>query len=83
MHDTQVSYRQLDCVMLSLGFRVQVEKGKYRLYTHEATGALMTLPDRKLTELVSPMHLAGVRTVLANFGIADEFEFASQLQKAS
>ena len=83
MRESDVSYGQLDELLRSLGFTVHVEAGKYRLYTHAATGALMSLPERKWTEMVSTTHLSGTRTVLSNFGIADELEFSSKLQKSS
>ncbi len=70
-------------MLRALGFDVHVEAGKRRLYTHEATGALMSLPDRKPTESAHPTYLSATRTVLSNFGLADEFEFFKQLQKTS
>lgn len=83
MPKTSVSYGQLDSVLQSLGFSVRVEKGKRRLYKHEATGALMSLPDGKPAEVANATYLAAVRKVLADYDIADEVEFASQLQEAS
>jgi hypothetical protein len=83
MRKSNVTYGQLDGVLQSLGFSVRVEKGKRRLYKHEATGAVMSLPDRRPTELVGATHFAATRQVLSNFGIADELEFASQLSEAS
>ena len=83
MRKSNVSYGQLYGVLESLGFRVRVEKGKRRLYDHEATGAVMSLPDRRPTELAHATYLAAVQTVLSNYDIADEIEFAAQLQKAS
>jgi hypothetical protein len=50
---------------------------------HEATGAVISLPDRKRSEAAHPTYVGAVRLVLSDFGIADEVEFASQLQKAS
>jgi hypothetical protein len=83
MRKTPVSYGQLDSVLQSLGFKVRIEKGKRRLYAHEPTGALMSLPDRKPTDLANATYLAAVRKVLSDYDIADEVEFASQLQEAS
>ena len=83
MRRANVSYGQLDVVLHSLGFNVQVEKGKHRLYTHAETGAIVSLPGRKRTELVSATHFAAARHIVTEYDIADEIEFASQLQKAS
>ncbi len=54
MHKPAVSYGQLDGVLQSLGFNVRVEKGQRRLYKHEDTGAVMSLPDRKPNRIRSP-----------------------------
>ncbi len=83
MRESEINYGQLDELLRSLGFSVHVEEGKYRLYTHHASGALMSLPDRAWTELVSATHLDATRSVLSNFGIADELKFSSKLQKTS
>jgi hypothetical protein len=83
MRDTGVTYGQLDQVLRALGFEVRVEAGKHRLYTHEATGALMSLPDRKPTESVHPTYLSATRTVFQNYDLADEVEFYALLKKAN
>jgi predicted RNA binding protein YcfA (HicA-like mRNA interferase family) len=83
MRKTSITYGQLYGVLQSLGFQERVEKGKHRLYEHTATGALMSLPDRKPNETANVTYIAAVRTVLSNYDIADEVEFVSQLQKAS
>ena len=83
MRDSTVSYGRLDEVLVTLGFSVHVEQGKHCVYAHEPTGALVTLPDRNRSELVSAAYLAAARKVLSDYGIANELEFASQLQKAS
>lgn len=83
MRKSNVTYGQLDGVLKSLGFSVKVEKGKRRLYRHEETGAVMSLPDRRPAELVGATHFAATRHVLSDFGIADDIKFASQLQEAS
>jgi hypothetical protein len=83
MRKRSVTYGQLYNVMQSLGFSVRIEKEKRRLYTHEETGALMSLPDRKPSEAANATYVAAVRKVLSDYDIADEVEFASQLQEAS
>jgi hypothetical protein len=83
MRKAPVSYGQLDAALQSLGFSVRVEKGKHRLYTHAETGAVFSLPDRRRTDLVSATHFAAAQHTVSEYGIADEVEFASQLQKAS
>jgi hypothetical protein len=43
----------------------------------------MSLPDRKPSESANTTYVAAVRKVLADYDIADEIEFASQLQEAN
>ena len=83
MRKTNVTYRQLDGVLKSLGFSVRVEKGECQLYAHEATGAIMSLPDLRPGEPANVTYVAAVRKVLADYEIADDVEFASQLQEDS
>ena len=83
MRKTTVTYGRLDSVLQSLGFSVRVEKGQRRLYMHEETGAIMSLPDGRPSEAANRTYVAAVRKVLADYDIADEVEFASQLQEAS
>jgi hypothetical protein len=83
MRRANVNYGQLDGVLQSLGFKVRIVKGKSRLYKHEETGAVMSLPDRKPAESANATYVAAVRKVLSDCEIADKVEFASQLQEAS
>jgi hypothetical protein len=83
MRKTRITYGQLYGVLESLRFNVHVEKGQRRLYTHDETGALMSLPDLKPSESANATYIAAVRKVLADYDIADEFAFAAQLQEAS
>jgi hypothetical protein len=76
-----ITYGKLDAVLQSVGFTVRVERAKRRLYTHAETGAVMSLPDRKSSEPANSTYVAAVRKVLADYEIADEVAFASQLQK--
>ena len=83
MHETSVSYGQLEKLLLSLGFHVQVEANKYRLYQHAPTGAVVSLPDRPGTESVSPTHLMAARTTVCDYQIADEMTFYAGLKNAA
>jgi hypothetical protein len=44
---------------------------------------LLTLPDRKPTEIIHPTHLAAVRTVLKNYDILDEWDFVARRVETS
>jgi hypothetical protein len=79
----EVTYGQLDEVLRSLGFSVEVLEDKTKWYKHEATGAVVALPDVKTKDPVTPHHLVAVRAILEAYGLADPLDFASKLQKAS
>jgi predicted RNA binding protein YcfA (HicA-like mRNA interferase family) len=61
---TAFTYRDLDKRLRALGFTVHTQKGKARIYEHEPTGALLTLPDISLDEKVWPPNLAAARHTL-------------------
>ncbi len=85
MTRTDVTYGQLDTVLRSLGFSSRLVKGDppARVYDHTATGASFTIPPFPEAEFVLDYHLAGARTTLDLFGIADPKRFDAQLRKAS
>jgi hypothetical protein len=83
MKKTNVTYGQLDKVLRSLGFSCRVLKKDPPTYVYEhESGALITLPPFPETDFVLDYHLAGVRTTLDLFGIADPSVFDAKLQKA-
>jgi hypothetical protein len=80
----EATYGRLDEVLRSLGFSVRIsETRQARVYEHENTGAMIVLPERPLEEKAIPHHVAAVRMLLDGYGIANESELASALQKAS
>jgi hypothetical protein len=85
MKRTDVTYGRLDRVLRTLGFscRVVTEEPETRVYEHKESGAWIMLPRLPEDELVLDYHLAGVRTTLDGFGIADPKVFDAKLQKAS
>ncbi len=84
MRRTEVTYGQLDRVLLSLGFsRKAVKKDVQAIrYEHKQTGALIILPPFADDEHVIDYHLVGVRGTLDNFGVADPSVFDAKLQRA-
>ena len=84
MKRTDVTYGQLDKVLRGLGFScgVATEEPPTRVYDHKESGAWIMLPLLPEDDLVLDYHLAGVRTTLDGFGIADPKVFDAQLQKA-
>jgi hypothetical protein len=84
MKKTQVTYGRLDKVLRALGFscRVVTEDPPTRVYEHKESGAWILLPLFPEDDLVLDYHLAGVRTTLDGFGIADPKAFDAKLRKA-
>jgi hypothetical protein len=80
---SEVTYGRLDEVLHSLGFSVRIVEAKARVYEHAETGALIAIPEQRLTKLVLPRHLGAVQATLEVFGIATPMEFTTSLQKAS
>jgi hypothetical protein len=84
MKRTDVTYGQLDKALRSLGFSSRLVKKEppARVYEHKGTGASFIIPPYPETDLVLDYHLAGARTTLDLFGIADPEGFDAQLHKA-
>lgn len=71
MPNTVFTYGLLDERLRALGFAVDTQKGKARIYKHEDTGARVVLPDAPLDEEVHSYHSAVVRQVLEEHNIGD------------
>lgn len=84
MNRTDVTYRQLDKVLRSLGFSHRPAKHDPpgHIYEHKASGAVIMLPELAESDTLFEYQLAAVRTELDNFGLADPSVFAAKLQKA-
>jgi len=83
MKRTNVTYGQLDQVLRSLGFSVRLLKPDppAYVYEHKESGALIMLPKFPASDMVLDYHLAAVRFMLDNYGIAEPAEFAGEFQK--
>jgi hypothetical protein len=81
---TDVSYRQLDKVLRSLGFFYHPARQDPpgHVYEHKESGAIVMLPALGEEDKLFEYQLAAVRTELDNFGLADPSMFAAKLHKA-
>lgn len=81
---TQVTYGQLNRTLSLLGVsRRQLEDDPpANVYEHSERGPIITLPAFSDSDRVLDYHLAAVRTLLDQFGIADPIAFDAELQKA-
>jgi len=83
MPETPATYGSLDKKLRSLGFTSRTVEGKARIYTHEANGAKVILPDAPFSETVLPHHLIVVQTVFEEYDIVDPADPTVKPQKAS
>jgi len=86
MTRTDVTYGQLEKVLLALGFRCRTVdmEGQARVYAHEGRPeATIILPAFAMHDRVLDYHLAAVRMTLDLNGIADPRDFAARLKKAA
>ena len=81
---TEVTYRQLDKVLRSLGFSCRGVKlhGEAHVYEHEETGARFIFPANAMSDGVLDYHLLAVRTSLDLYGLLDATAFDAKLKKA-
>ena len=84
MRKTDVTYRQLDKVLRSLGFtcRPGTKNPPGRIYEHKNSGAIIMLPAFLENDKIYEHHLVAARSELDTFGIADPTTFDAKLQKA-
>jgi len=85
MKRTEVTYSQLDKVLRSLGFSCRLvthDPPPARVYEHEESGAIITIPPFPMSDFVFEHHLLIARTTADQFGIADPKVFDGKLQKA-
>lgn len=66
-----LTYGWLDDRLRALGFRTHTQKGKARIYRHDATGASIILPDAPFTDDVLPPHLVVARRALKEYNLGD------------
>lgn len=85
MKRTDITYRQLDRVLRSLGFscRLATKEPPARVYEHKESGAYISTPPFPETDFVYAHHLAAAQATLELFGIADPGSFDAQLRKVA
>jgi hypothetical protein len=84
MKRTDVTYGQLDKVLRSLGFTCRLVQGdpSARVYTHQDSGASITMPPFPEEDRVLEYHLVTARVMLDQHGIADPTAFDAKLRRA-
>ena len=80
---TEATYGRMEEVLQTLGFSLCGVEEKNKVYQHEATGALVVIPEFPAENAVLPRHLLAVKSILQAYGIADAAIFTAELQKAS
>lgn len=81
---TNVTYRQIDRLLLSIGFKCQEinDEVPVRVYYHPEFDAEIVLPRFPKRDRVLDYHLYYVKTTLDDFGIVDARSFTDVLQRA-
>jgi len=74
----KVTFSQLEQFLTRHDFAGRRPATTHRIYEHSASGTQIVLPSRPGRERVSPYHIAMVRAVLRNSGIAYE-DFMAEL----
>jgi predicted RNA binding protein YcfA (HicA-like mRNA interferase family) len=71
MPKEQFTVRNLERVLLKLGFHDASVRGSHRAYRHPSSGAVVVLPWQHKSEILRPVHLVSVRKTLSEMGILD------------
>jgi hypothetical protein len=79
MVNNQVTYGQLDALLLQLGFVRQRVKSKWRRYEHAASDTVIILADKDPAEPARPSEVASARIHLVAKGLIGEAELEQQL----
>jgi hypothetical protein len=79
MVNNQVTYGQLDKLLLQLGFVRQRVESKWRRYEHAASDTVIILADKKPGEPARPSEAASARIHLVAKGLISEEELEQKL----
>jgi hypothetical protein len=77
------TYRQLDELLLSLGFTRQHVEPKWRRYDHADSKLMIALVEKGPNELVRPTDALSARLHLVEMGLITEKELAKRLAKSA
>ena len=80
-HD--VTYRDLEHVLLELGFRRIEHPDGYRVYRHDESQTIVPLPAAGDDDPVPIHHLMGNATILDGRGVVERRQFERLLASAS
>jgi hypothetical protein len=77
------TYRQLDEVLLSLGFTRQHVAPKWRRYDHTASDTMIAVVEKGPDELVRITDAVAARRLLVEKGLISDEEFEEQLERSA
>ena len=77
-----VSFEALEQMLLDIGFVRAYTAGPHKLYTHQETDTIITLPPSRPHEFVRPIHIVAVRKQVIDRGLVVDDEFDQLLEKA-
>ncbi|HWI61758.1 MAG TPA: hypothetical protein VNT75_07975 [Symbiobacteriaceae bacterium] len=67
-----MTFKDLRHFLTRHGFEPIQSEGAHKAFREAASGAMVVLPDYKDTDEIRPFHLASVRKLLAETGLADD-----------
>lgn len=70
-----LTYADLDSLLHHLGFASVTSTGAQRVYENALRGAVVVLPPWEADAPVRPHHLAAVRRIVVEKGVAEEADF--------
>jgi hypothetical protein len=83
MANPRITFGQLRCLLLEMGFRETVVPKSHVFFAHESSGAEFALPVYRSNRIVRPHHLATVRMTLDATGMMDADHFDELLASES
>lgn len=79
---SKIKWVELDRILRQIGFKVRVDPGKARVYQRPVDEEFrLILPDHRQSNLVTMIHLIGVRSQLDDFGIMSRDAFDALVAK--
>ncbi len=77
----EVTFRDLERVLLTVGFVITHGPGPHKLYTHPSFDAKIVLPPHQAKETVRLANLVAVRRTLSENGVLDPDSFDRLLEE--
>jgi predicted RNA binding protein YcfA (HicA-like mRNA interferase family) len=81
--NSTITYRELEQVLLGLGFKRLRAPGSHVYFEHAPSGAAVIVKDYNPSEAVPLYKLSAAEAALENFGILERSEFRRRLEQSA